>query len=209
MCIHTDPSPHAALSYLSLSGTSGQEVTLSDRPVSKVDVENPILEGTGSCGGSSEGEYSDEEQGYVSSVVSGQQRQQQRRVHWGDLPCPETENQTQSIEPQVSSVGHKGERDDEAKVSGPVSDPVSVDETMELLQQVDLSDTSRAASTQSSRGTSFSISQVGMSKKTADGLRNLLKSHEKVRAEAPAVTLGLLEALTRTLMEWRTEETMR
>ncbi|MCI4391019.1 hypothetical protein PGIGA_G00129630 [Pangasianodon gigas] len=187
-------------------GTSGLEVKLSDRPVSKSDVENPIPQCTGSRGGSSEGECSDEEQGFVSSVMARQQ--QPRRVRWGDLPRRDGENQTHGGDAEVAGVRREREkRCDDAKVSQPVSSSVSVDETSELLQQVALSDS--PASAENSLETSLNISQVGMSKKTAAGLRNLLKSHGKARAEAPAVTLSLLEGLTHTLMEWRTEETMR
>ncbi|KAK3534336.1 hypothetical protein QTP86_014262 [Hemibagrus guttatus] len=190
-------------------GTSGLEVKLSDRPVSKSDIEIPIPGSTGSHGVSSESECSDEEeeQGFVSSVVAGQQR----RVRWGDLPQQDAENQPHAGESRVSDVSRETESssDEVTKVSGPGSDSVSVYETRELLQQVDLSDTSRTASDQNSLEMSPNISQVGMSKKTAAGLRNLLKCPGKVRAEAPAVTVTLLEALTHTLMEWRTEETMR
>ncbi|MCJ8745267.1 hypothetical protein PDJAM_G00128500 [Pangasius djambal] len=186
-------------------GTSGLEVKLSDRPVSKSDVENPIPECTGSRGGSGESECSDEERDFVSSVVA--RRQQPRRVRWGDLPRRDGENRTDG-EAEVAGVRREREnRSDDAKVSQPVSPSVSVDETSELLQQVALSDS--PASAENSLQTSLDISQVGMSKKTAAGLRNLLKSHGKARAEAPAVTLSLLEGLTHTLMEWRTEETMR
>lgn len=196
------------MSVLLLRGTSGLEVKLSDRPVSKLDIENPIPGSTGSHGVSSESEYSDEEeQGFVSSVVTGEQR----HVHWGDLPRRDTENQPHTAESRVSDVRCETEKssNEVTKVSGPGSDSVSVDETRELLQRVDLSDTPRTAPDQNSLETSLNISQVGMSKKTAAGLRNLLKSHGEVRAEAPAVTVTLLEALTHTLMEWRTEETMR
>lgn len=182
---------------------------LSDRPVSKLDVENPIPERTGSHGGSSESEYSDDEQGFVSTVVSRQQ--QRRRVHWGDRPRQDEENQTHTGDTATAAVRRERAKrcDDDAKVSRPVTHSGSVDETSELLQQVALSDT--PASAENSLEMSLDISQVGMSKKTAAGLRNLLKSHGEARARggAPAVALSLLEDLTHTLMEWRTEETMR
>ncbi|KAK2868215.1 hypothetical protein Q7C36_000086 [Tachysurus vachellii] len=189
-------------------GTSGLEVKLSDKTVTKSNIETLIPGSVGSHGSSSEGEYSEEEeQGFVSSVVAGRQR----RVHWGDLPRRDTENQTQAGESRVSSTRLEREKSSHevSKVSGPVTDFVPVDETNQLLQEVDLSDTSRDVSDQNSLQTSLNISQVGMSKKTAAGLRNLLKSHGKAKAEAPAVTVSILGALTHTLMEWRTEETMR
>lgn len=191
-----------------LRGTSGLEVKLSDRPVSKSDVENPFPERARSLGGSSESEHSDEEQGFVSSLVATRRRQQQqqqqpgRRVRWGDLP-------THAGDTEESGVRRENENcSDGAKVSGPISDSGSVHETSDLLQQVALSHTPPAPG-ETPLESSHTISQVGLSKKTAAGLRNLLKSHGKGGVGAPAVTLGLLEALTRTLTEWRTEETMR
>ncbi|KAF4076321.1 hypothetical protein AMELA_G00212930 [Ameiurus melas] len=163
-------------------GTSGLEVKLADRPVSKSDVENLIPECTGSHGVSGESECSDEEQGFVSSVVA--REQQRRHVHWGDLPRQDGENQTHAAHTEVTGVRREREKSAVA-----VSDSPAPDEN--------------------SPETSLDISQVGMSKKTAVGLRNLLKSHGKARADAPDVTLSLLEGLARTLMEWRTNETMR
>ncbi|KAF5894483.1 putative RNA polymerase II subunit B1 CTD phosphatase RPAP2, partial [Clarias magur] len=185
-------------------GTSGLEIKLSDRPVSISDVENPISGRPGSQGGSSGNEDSDEEQGFVSGVVAREQQpQQQRRVRWGDLPRRhDGEKQTHAGDAEVTRV--RRERD---KHSDEVSYSGSVDETSELLQQVTLSDA--PASPEHSLNTNLNISQVGMSRKTAAGLRNLLKSHGKASGEAPAVTLSLLESLTHTLMEWRTDETMR
>ncbi|TST47739.1 RNA polymerase II subunit B1 CTD phosphatase Rpap2 [Bagarius yarrelli] len=187
-------------------GTSGLEVKISDKPVSTSDVENPVPGCTGLPGDSIESENSDEEQGFVSSVVAGEQ--QRRRVHWGELPRQDVTNQMHTGNSEVSSVRHEGQKHcNDSKVSGAVNDPA--DETTRVLQQVDLSETSRAASDQKSFKTSLNISQVGMSKDSAAGLRNLLKSQGKARDGASAVTLSLLEALTCTLKEWRTVETMR
>lgn len=199
--IYEDCSTHAALAFLLLRGTSGLEVKLSDRPVSKSDIENPIPERTGSHGGSSESGYSDEEQGFVSSVVD--RPQQRRHVHWGDLP--RRDGGMCDSDTEVAGVRReRANHSDAPKDSGPIGDSGLVEETRELLQQVAVSDAPASA-----LETSLDISQVGMSKKTAAGLRNLLKSHGKAGAKAPTVMLSLLETLTRTLSEWRTEETMR
>ncbi|KAI5092601.1 putative RNA polymerase II subunit B1 CTD phosphatase rpap2 isoform 1 [Silurus meridionalis] len=191
-------------------GTSGLEVKLSDRHVTTSDIENPIPESTGSHRGIGDGEESgdggddeeEEEQGFVSSVVSRPQQQHRRHVHWGDLPRQGGDKQqTCEGDPQTSGARSEREtRSDGAQVSQAISDSLSVEETSNVLDQVALSD---------SDGTSLNISRVGMSKQTAAGLRNLLKSSGKTRAEAPVVTLSLMECLTRTLMEWRTEETAR
>lgn len=195
--------------FLPLRGTSGLEVKLLDRPVSKSDVENLIPEFAGSHGGSSESEYSgDDEQGFVSTVVSRQQ-QQPRRVRWGDLSKQDEENQAHAGDAAVAGTRCEKAKccADDTKISQPVTHSASVDETNELLRQVTLSNT--PASAESFLETNLGISQVGMSKKTAAGLRNLLKSHGTARASVSAVTLSLLEDLTSTLVEWRTDETMR
>ncbi|KAI5608894.1 putative RNA polymerase II subunit B1 CTD phosphatase rpap2 isoform X1, partial [Silurus asotus] len=192
-------------------GTSGLEVKLSDRHVTTSDIENPIPESTGShrgigddegSGDGGDDEEEEEEQGFVSSVVSRPQQQHRRHVHWGDLPRQGGDKQqTCEGDPQTSGARSEREtRSDGAQVSQAISDSLSVEETSNVLDQVALSD---------SDGTSLNISRVGMSKQTAAGLRNLLKSSGRTRAEAPVVTLSLTECLTRTLMEWRTEETAR
>ncbi|KAI4894103.1 hypothetical protein NFI96_020162 [Prochilodus magdalenae] len=103
-----------------------------------------------------------------------------------------------------------------------------VEETRKLLDQLDLSDNSLSAvtpqdatpdptpeicdsnaNTKDASDSNLNISHVGMSKKSAAGLKSLLKNHMKAPADAPPGTLSLLENLRNTLMEWRTEETMR
>lgn len=81
------------------SGSSGEEVMLSERCLKEEDVENPVaaqhkeLHGSRDhpAGGSHSDVSDDEhEQDFVSSVVSQQQRP---RVHWGDLPKCSDENE--------------------------------------------------------------------------------------------------------------------
>ncbi|XP_068995673.1 putative RNA polymerase II subunit B1 CTD phosphatase rpap2 [Embiotoca jacksoni] len=52
------------------------------------------------------------------------------------------------------------------------------------------------------------ITRVGMSKRGAAGLRDLLKNHT-VEARPDAVRLNLLEGLRRTLKQWCTDETLK
>lgn len=194
-----------SLALLLLRGTSGLEVKLSDRPVSRSDIETLIPECGGSHGGSSESGYSDEEQqGFVSSVVDGQQRQP-RRVRWGDLPRRDDE-ENQAHERVRRETENRNRA---AKLSGPTGESESAEETCELLQHLAVSDAFASDGNSLKTSLQSQISQVGLSKKNAAALRNLLKSAGKTRGGAPAVTPGLLEALTRTLTEWRTEDTMR
>lgn len=54
----------------------------------------------------------------------------------------------------------------------------------------------------------INITQVGMSRRGAQGLRGLLKGHE-AGTKPVSVRLNLLEGLRRTFTEWMTEETMK
>ncbi|XP_072220470.1 putative RNA polymerase II subunit B1 CTD phosphatase rpap2 isoform X2 [Leuresthes tenuis] len=59
----------------------------------------------------------------------------------------------------------------------------------------------------SSNRLGFNITQVGMSKRGAAGLRHLLKTHAS-EAKPDSVRLNLLESLGRTLKEWCTDDTL-
>ncbi|XP_036410161.1 putative RNA polymerase II subunit B1 CTD phosphatase rpap2 [Megalops cyprinoides] len=69
------------------SGSSGEEVKISDRPVSKSEIENPGCEEPVRSRGSSDSgsESSDLEQDFVSSVVSGGRAGPRRRVGFVEL----------------------------------------------------------------------------------------------------------------------------
>ncbi|XP_022610746.1 putative RNA polymerase II subunit B1 CTD phosphatase RPAP2 [Seriola dumerili] len=56
--------------------------------------------------------------------------------------------------------------------------------------------------------TGFNITQVGMSKKGAAGLRDLLKNHTDPQ-KPDSIRLNLLECLRKTLKEWSTDETLK
>lgn len=108
----------------------------------------------------------------------------------------------------------------------------SMEEAAELLSQVTIQDRDPATAT-SSALTAYSvqnqepapnpspqgdpaqptqpginITQVGMSRRGAQGLRGLLKGHE-AGTKPVLVRLNLLEGLRRTFTEWMTEETMK
>ncbi|XP_062844048.1 putative RNA polymerase II subunit B1 CTD phosphatase rpap2 [Trichomycterus rosablanca] len=180
-------------------GSSGVEVELTDRPVYLTEVESPAPDSSIRRGSSRESSDSEDEQSFVSSVVSGQCSRP--RVHWGNLPKRHDEDGTKPTDRVESG------RVDEAT-------PVErgVEETTDLLDRCDLSDAPAQTANDAHEKAAepgLNISEVGMSKKGAAGLKNLLKNHAQSRAEPPSVTLGVLEALRRTLTEWKTEETMR
>ena len=56
--------------------------------------------------------------------------------------------------------------------------------------------------------TNLNITQVGMSKRGAAGLRDLLKNHTSAGVKPDSIRLNLLECLRRTLKEWSTDVTL-
>lgn len=56
--------------------------------------------------------------------------------------------------------------------------------------------------------TNLNITQVGMSKRGAAGLRDLLKNHTAAGVKPDSIRLNLLECLRRTLKEWSTDVTL-
>lgn len=175
------------------SGSSGVEVMLTDRPVCLTDVENTAPDSSRRLGSSSEGSDAEDEQNFVSSVVP--ERTPQPRVHWGNLPKRHDGDQKKAVDP--------GKEDDDTKCV-----ERCVKESTELLDHCDLSDgpgltASGAAENVPEPGQN--ISEVGMSRKGAEELKNLLKNRPGSRIDPPS----MLETLRRTLTEWKTEETLR
>uniref|UniRef100_A0A3B1KBG1 RNA polymerase II subunit B1 CTD phosphatase RPAP2 homolog n=1 Tax=Astyanax mexicanus TaxID=7994 RepID=A0A3B1KBG1_ASTMX len=176
-------------------GSSGLEIKLTDRPVNDGDIENPNPEHSEHRGGSSgPSDSSDVEQDFVSSVVSGESRRKPR-VHWGELPKRDDVSGHGR-----SEHGHRPPREKRqqnlGKTETETSNNPNETSSRKLLDQVALSD-------------SPLLANVGMSKKSAAGLKNVLQNHVRTKTEVPAVKLGLLQNLRITLSEWRTEETMR
>ncbi|KAL7842017.1 hypothetical protein SRHO_G00237060 [Serrasalmus rhombeus] len=219
-------------------GSSGLEVKLTDKPVSEVDIENPVPEPADVHGGSSGlSDSSDVEQDFVSSMVA--KERPKARVHWGKLPKRDggskEEKQEQNLKPQEENRAEANkpfnsspERNNVLSFPSAEDRDTPAEETRKLLDQFALSDSSPLAvtpqnaaadvtpeicdanaNTKDAPDTNLNISHVGMSKKSAAGLKSLLKNHIKAKAEAPPVTISLLESLRVTLMEWRTEETMK
>ncbi|KAL0200293.1 hypothetical protein M9458_003480, partial [Cirrhinus mrigala] len=209
---------------------SGQEIKLVDKPVTEADIENPVPDVSESCKDStpfSQSDNSDLEEGFVSSVVSRQCKN--TRVHWGKLPKREGVSEDGSSaenkqyahpEPAQTLDGENNDESGISKTPQPQKDPSAclsipnnttsagsdVEGTLELLKQCSLKDTAFQQETNLSSG--MNITQVGMSKRGAAGLKGLLKDHNKAKTPA-TISLCLLEHLQQTFMEWRTEETMK
>ncbi|KAK7162792.1 hypothetical protein R3I93_006975 [Phoxinus phoxinus] len=185
----------------------------------------------------SQSDNSDIEQDFVSSVVSRQSKQ--ARVHWGKLPKRDGASEDESsagIKQYTHPEPSQRENNDESGSSQtpqPRKDPTNclpkldkttsadsdVKGTLELLNPCSLKDaaTQEEMNLPSQPETvnslpaagALNITQVGMSKRGAAGLKGLLKDHNRAKTTPAAVNLGLLERLRQTFTEWRTEETMK
>ncbi|KAK1879084.1 putative RNA polymerase II subunit B1 CTD phosphatase rpap2 [Dissostichus eleginoides] len=251
-------------------GRSGEEVRLKVERLTEEDIENaappeePLSSEQGPADGlpHSESSDSEQEQDFVSSVVS---QRQGPRVHWGDLPKRTDEDQKEDQEKERRNKREgkiKQESQTEVETDAkkqPSSSPnveqapeevASVEEAIAKLNLYNLSETHAApppvhsttkaqhtnlfaslpceGSNSSTEGKhlpfstlinsnqddtalniqpGLNITQVGMSKRGAAGLRDLFKNHAV--AQPDSIRLNLLESLRRTLKEWGTEETLK
>ncbi|XP_071756097.2 putative RNA polymerase II subunit B1 CTD phosphatase rpap2 [Centroberyx gerrardi] len=103
----------------------------------------------------------------------------------------------------------------QAELTTPVTSPPFIDSNpTESKPQSDLPSSSPTTTSQDGYNTAqpsqpgLNITQVGMSKRGAAGLRDLLK-HHTTGAKPDSIRQNLLEGLRRTLKQWRTEETLR
>ncbi|KAK7945326.1 hypothetical protein WMY93_001054 [Mugilogobius chulae] len=178
------------------SGSSGEEVNLTERRLQEEDVENPLSTQTEEPQKSSlkhedsdHDDNSENEQDFVSSVVS---KKTGTKVHWGDLPKRNDEN-TQSTVACEDKIRHGKQ-----EING---NEIALDEATTQLNVCSLS----GNISEPKNNASVSITQVGMSKKGAAGLRSLLKQHGN---KPDSIRQNLLECLKRTLREWGTDETL-
>ncbi|XP_061775846.1 putative RNA polymerase II subunit B1 CTD phosphatase rpap2 isoform X2 [Nerophis ophidion] len=215
-------------------GSSGEEVRLTQKRLHKQDVENPENAQPEDpqehffSDHSSDGEL---EQDFISSVVS---QRQKASVHWGDLP-KRTDGKKGGRGVGAGLNTLKREEDGKVQQSqGSSEEPAKqMQEEIrveDVTEKPDPCSLHIAASTQEGHATppnsststasgefvntdcpalpGFNIIQVGMSKRGAQGLRDLVKNH----TQPPAAKLNgwnLLESLTLTLKEWLTDETLK
>ncbi|KAG1969245.1 putative RNA polymerase II subunit B1 CTD phosphatase rpap2 [Pimephales promelas] len=210
-------------------GSSGQEIKLVDKPLKKADIENPVTDVPESYKDSppfSQSDNSDIEQDFVSSVVSRQSKQ--ARVHWGKLPKRDGASEDESTaEIQQCEHPEPSQRENnDGSGSSQTQDPTDclpkldkttsaesdIKDTLELLNRCSLKDAAtnlpEIVNSLPAAG-ALNITQVGMSKRGAAGLKGLLKDHNRAKTTPTAVNLCLLERLRQTFTEWRTEETMK
>lgn len=189
-----------------------------DKPITEADIENlvqDVAEPSRDSPTFDQSDNSDIEQDFVSSVVSRPHKH--ARVHWGELPKKDGH-----IDHDVPSC----EENETACTDSAVSENIVVENRSppqkepELLKHFSLEDShtvncqetvvpSQPETENTPASDSLSITQVGMSKKGAAGLKGLLKDHYKAKSAPKAINLCLVEHLRETFMEWKTEESMK
>ncbi|CAL1579329.1 unnamed protein product [Knipowitschia caucasica] len=213
---HESP-PQITLMKRGDSGSSGEEIKLSQNRLQEDDVENPSLAQTEEPGkpgaksvnsdNSDNSDDSDTEQDFVSSVVSA--KTGPKEVHWGDLPKYDKTQSTTDCADRKGEINGNDVAVDEATTqlhSCSLSEKTSESNEAEIEGKIKSEPKNDPSRIQDTDDTNINITQVGMSKKGAVGLRNLLKQHG---TKADSVRLKLLESLKTTLREWATEETRR
>lgn len=172
------------------SGSFGEEIQLSDRRLQEEDVEHPSSTQADAHNSDLQNEDSaNSENEFVSSVVTKQRTGP--RVHWGDLP-----KHADGKPPNTAA-----QKDKIRKAAGNLQENKAVHEAATQLTLCSLSENIQEAKIDSKLDNTSGITQVGMSKKGAAGLRNLLKQTNN------SIRDNLLECLKKTLREWRTDET--
>ncbi|XP_067310182.1 putative RNA polymerase II subunit B1 CTD phosphatase rpap2 isoform X2 [Pseudorasbora parva] len=185
----------------------------------------------------SQSDNSDIEQDFVSSVVSRQSKH--ARVHWGKLPKRDggsedgSSAENKQYAPPEPTQRENNNESGFSQTPQPQKDPTDplptldkttsvesdIEGTLKLLNQCSLENAATQEETNLPShhkirnslpaADGLNITQVGMSKRGAAGLKGLLKDHNKAKTAPTAVNLCLLERLRQTFMEWRTEETMK
>ncbi|KAI1883114.1 hypothetical protein AGOR_G00241900 [Albula goreensis] len=229
------------------SGSSGEEVKISDRPISESEIENPEPV---SCRdlAASDSESSDPEQDFVSSVVTGGEvgpghraqtpksrgkREKNTAKECREGRDPERDRDTTQQQPRTGGTADK-EREklqqsnakiDQGTNSGQHEETDRPEQTLEattdLLSRCRIEEGGthgnrnvKQPNPESTPETGLNITQVGMSRRGAAELRNLLNTLGPGGASGPekdptpTVRARLLQRLSQTLKDWRTEETL-
>ncbi|XP_029309243.1 putative RNA polymerase II subunit B1 CTD phosphatase rpap2 isoform X2 [Cottoperca gobio] len=114
-------------------------------------------------------------------------------------------NLSHNAPPPVHSTATQAEHTDLVS-SPPCEDSNSSTEGKHLPSSTLINTNQEAAALTSQPG--LNITQVGMSKRGAAGLRDLIKTHA-AEAKPNSIRLNLLERLRRTIKDWSTEETLK
>ncbi|NXT82266.1 RPAP2 phosphatase, partial [Zapornia atra] len=203
------------------SGQSGEEVKLRDEVIKTSDIENPRISLNPCESGSHDtasDSSSDTEQEFVSSVLSGSQSSSASFAQQLHKTSILKKKQAQKV---CSSP--KTEDSDVVEAAGQLSNcKLDAQEEMhagsahDKVTETPAKNTTLGKSGASENYENTSGSQIvflGVSKRGAEHLRRTLansKAHKKPELRDPVNSKGsLLEVLKQTLMEWRTEETLK
>ncbi|XP_072297917.1 putative RNA polymerase II subunit B1 CTD phosphatase rpap2 [Eucyclogobius newberryi] len=201
-------------------GSSGEEIKLTERRLQEQDIENPSSTQTEEDPHKSgfkheDCDQSDNEQEFVSSVVS---KETGPKVHWGELPKRNEDNAPNTVARKDKITNCKQEINsneaalDEAtaqfnlcSLSGNISESIRHSKLENSNNEGKKEDVQPPKTDKTDNTDVDNITQVGMSKKGAYALQNLLKRHE---AKPDSIRQRLLESLKKTLGEWGTDETL-
>uniref|UniRef100_A0A8C7X8E9 RNA polymerase II subunit B1 CTD phosphatase RPAP2 homolog n=1 Tax=Oryzias sinensis TaxID=183150 RepID=A0A8C7X8E9_9TELE len=201
-----------------MDGSSGEEVLLSDQRLKEEDVEKPQAaapaEPCGDHHSSAGDESSGGEQDFVSSVAL---QQQKPRVHWADR-TGESKNRSQGEEgtdgteclSHLPQVDGRGPHPEPPQLLGPITGKAEPQESPERPQLEEVTAQMRECTLHETAAAplpSLHITQVGMSRRGAAGLRALLGRQSQTGAKREPASL--LETLRRTLKAWCTDHTIR
>ncbi|NXX63666.1 RPAP2 phosphatase, partial [Scopus umbretta] len=204
------------------SGQSGEEVKLCDEVIKASDIENPRRSSSPCQSGSHDAasdSSSDTEQEFVSSVLPGSQSSSAsfaQQLHRNSiLNKKHAQKVYSSPKTEDSDVVEATERLSNCKLDAQeemYACSVHNKVTATPSKSTTLGKSSALESHENTCGGS-QIVFLGVSKRGAEHLKRTLansKEHKKTELRDPVNSKGsLLEALRQTLMEWRTEETLK
>ncbi|NWS96405.1 RPAP2 phosphatase, partial [Mionectes macconnelli] len=202
------------------SGQSGEEVKLRDEVIKASDIENPRIPSepceTGSHGTASDSS-SDNEQEFISSVLPGSQsssanfaqqlpRKSILKKKHAQKVCPSPKTEDSDVVEATEQLSHcKLDAQEEVHASSVHN------ETTAPLSKNTLGKSGASEVCENTCGPQIVF--LGVSKRGAEHLRRTLANsveYRKHELRNPVNSKGsLLEVLRHTLMEWRTEETLK
>ncbi|XP_077471638.1 putative RNA polymerase II subunit B1 CTD phosphatase rpap2 [Stigmatopora argus] len=212
------------------SGSSGEQVHLTAKCLQVDDIEQPLniqpadLQERSPTTGYSDTSDDEREQDFISSVLS---REQRPRVHWGDRPkrknegeglkrCPPTQKaEKKSCEEEHEGVGVEEvtERLNSCGLQTAKAPQEELPKPPSPCPPVEPPQPSESSSRQDGdlaklNPNGLNVIQVGMSKRGASGLRELLKNHVS-ETKPNLIGQNLLKSLRTTLNQWLTSESLR
>ncbi|MBN3298620.1 putative RNA polymerase II subunit B1 CTD phosphatase rpap2 [Amia ocellicauda] len=198
------------------SGTLGEEVQIADKPLSVSEIENPpLLEEKRPDLPllATESDSSEPEQEFISSMVSAGRVGPRHGKH---PPTDKTERHRSAQEKPGGGVGVVEEATERlskcviASTEGQVTTAGLPEQDNSVGLPVADRRTDPERETKNDTPEDLNITCIGVSKKGAEGLKGLLAKHRLDREAPPSVVRrSLLETLSRTLSEWKTQETLR